>query len=187
MNKNWITGLTLASVVGTGGAAFAGMHATTHDAVQAQGETPTSAVASTTAAAGASASYAAAEAGTVNVTLLDGVITVDSTVPNAPWTVASFTVPGTHVEVVFTDGTRSITFFADVVNGEIEAGVADTTPTTSTVAPVTSATPAPQPTVLVPSTQPPSSSHTTAASKGDDDDDEHESEDHEEHEEGDDD
>lgn len=186
MNKNWITGLTLASVVGTGGAAFAGMRATTHDSVQAQGETPTSAVATTVA--GVSASYAAAEAGTVNVTLLDGVITVDSTVPNSGWSVVSFTVPGSHVEVVFTDGTRSITFYADVVNGEIEAGVADTTPTTSTVAPVTSATPAPQPTVLVPSTQPPSSSHTTAASKGDDDDDGHESEDHEEeHEEGDDD
>lgn len=183
MNKNWITGLTLASVVGTGGAAFAGMRATTHDSVQAAGETPTSATATTVA--GTSASYVAAEAGLVNVSLAGGVITVDSTVPNSGWSVVSFTAPGAHVEVVFTDGTRSITFVADVVDGQIHAEVADTTPTTSTVAPVTSATPAPQPTVLVPSTQP-SSSHTTAASKGDDD--EHESEDHEEeYEEGDDD
>ena len=181
MNRAWITGLTVASVAGTGGVAFATMTASTHPASAAP--SPVAALSETTASVAPRAySFQAGAAGQVNLTAADGVLTVDSTVPSTGWLVLSYTGPGTHVEVQLGDGMQIVTFAADLVNGEVEAGItatpAPTLPTVPATDPATTPAPAPAVPVVVlqPTSQPPATSHTSSPSSGGDDD--HESDDH---------
>lgn len=191
MKKTWITGITVAAVAGTGGAAFASMQATTHDNTAEAAPQPVVSAVETTVAARAY-SYQAGPAGTVNLTLDDGAMKVDSALPTAGWTVVSYSAPASHLEVSFTDGLQIVTFIADLTGGEVVASLsaapAPTIPTTAATTPPPA--PATAPITLAPSAQSPAPSHTSAPSgSGDDEDDEHESEDHEEEheEEGDDD
>lgn len=184
MNRAWITGLTVASVAGTGGVAVATMTASTNPAAAAP--TPLAAAEATTATvASRGYSFQAGSAGQVNLTADDGALTVDSTAPSAGWLVVSYTGPGTHVEVQLGDGAQIVTFAADLVSGEVLAGISSTPVPTLPTAPA--ATPAPAPAVpvvwLQPSAQPPANSHTSSPSSGGEDD-EHESEDHEDEDEG---
>ncbi len=181
MNRAWITGLTVASVAGTGGVAFATMTASTNPASAAP--TPLAAAEITTATvASRGYSFQAGSAGQVNLTADDGALTVDSTAPSAGWLVLSYTGPGTHVEVQLGDGVQIVTFAADLVNGEVLAGISSTPVPTLPTAPAATPAPAPAPAVpvvvLQPSAQPPASSHTSSPSSGGEDD-EDESEDHE--------
>lgn len=173
MNRKLITGLTVASVAGTGGVAFATMTASTQPASAAP--TPLAIAAETTVAAAPRAySFQAGAAGQVNLTAADGTLTVDSTVPSAGWLVLSYTGPGTHVEVQLGDGTQIVTFAADLVNGEVEAGItstpAPTVPTVPATDPATTPAPAPAPAVpvvvLQPTAQSPANSHTSSPSSG---------------------
>ena len=192
MNRAWITGITLATVAGTGTAAYAGMHANTEEGTAQAAAQPT-VLESTTSAAPAvqELTFQAGPAGTVNVSN-DGVaIAVASVMPTSGWTLVSYTPAGTHVEVVLTDGTQNLTFLADLIDGKVTASVSATSLTTlppeTTV--TTPTTPAPQPAVppvvLVPATQPPTTAHTSSPSGSgsggehedeDDEHDEHESE-----------
>ena len=193
MKKTWITGITVAAVAGTGGAAFASMQATTHDNTADAAPQPAVSAVETTMAARAY-SYQAGPAGTVNLTVDDGAMKVDSALPIAGWSVVSYSAPASHLEVSFTDGLQIVTFIADLTGGEVVASLsaapAPTVPTTAAPAPAPA--PATAPATVAPSSQAPAPSHTSAPSGSGDDEDEHESEDHddeyeEEEEEGDDD
>jgi hypothetical protein len=190
MNKAWITGITVASVAGTGGAAYATMQANTqHNSAAA--EAPQSTAEITTTTAGAQAyEFQAGPAGVVHLTADNGVLRVDSALPSVGWTLLDYTSPAAHVEVRLTDGTQIVTFSGDIVNGKVTGSLASspapTVPTTepATTAPV--ATPAPQPAVppqqLAPAGQTPGATHTSAPSgshtaSGGDDSNEHESDD----------
>lgn len=183
MKKSWITGLTVAAVAGTGGAAFASMQASTHDNTADAAPQPAASAVDTTVAARAF-SYQAGPAGTVNLTVDDGAMKVDSALPAAGWTVVSYSAPASHLEVAFTDGLQVITFIADLSGNEVVASLstapAATLPTTAPApAPATPATPA----SLAPSSQSPAPSHTSAPSGSGDDDEHEEHEDDHDHEE----
>jgi len=192
MKKSWITGLTVAAVAGTGGAAFASMQASTHDNTADAAPQPAASAVDTTLAARAF-SYQAGPAGTVNLTVDDGAMKVDSALPAAGWTVVSYSAPASHLEVAFTDGLQVITFIADLSGNEVVASLS-TAP--AATLPTTAPAPAPAtPASLAPSSQSPAPSHTSAPSgSGDDDeheehedDDDHEEEHDDDHEDGDDD
>jgi hypothetical protein len=120
MNKAWITGLTLAGVAGSAGAAYAGISSADQhtSSVEAQGFVEEATT--TTAAPARSFTYQVGDAGTVAVTVDGGVITVDSALAGVlPWTVGTYSAPAAHVEVQFTDGMQQVTFIADLVNGEV--------------------------------------------------------------------
>lgn len=178
MNRAWITGLTVASVAGTGGVAFATMNASTHGA---EAKATPQAADTTVTVAPKVYSYQAGAAGQVNLTAAEGELNVDSVLPSAGWSVVSYSGSGAHVEVRLTDSIQIITFSADLVGGEVQAGItAAPVPTVATTAAPTTtpATPAPQPAnpvvVLTPSAQSPSTAHTSSPSgsgshQGDDD------------------
>jgi hypothetical protein len=198
MNKAWITGLTLAGVAGSAGAAFAGISS------DSQGSTPVEAAGlpaetSTTQAATQTATYQVGAAGTVTLTAANGVITVDSALPGTFWTLVGYGTPAAHVEVQFSDAAQQVTFIADLVNGEIVVSVTNipapgATTTSIEVTEITNGAPstvaAPQPAAPQPATPAaakpivvavpvPSAHHTSSPSSGDDS---HESDDsHEQH------
>ncbi|MEN9645184.1 MAG: hypothetical protein RL238_1853 [Actinomycetota bacterium] len=180
MKKTWITGLTVAAVAGTGGAAFASMQASTHDNTADAASQPAVSAVETTLAARAY-SYQAGPAGTVNLTVDDGVMKVDSALPAAGWTVVSYTSPAGHLEVAFTDGLQVVTFIADLSGDEVLASLsAAPAPTIPTTAPAPA--PATSPVSLAPSSQSPAPSHTSAPSgSGDDEHEEHEDDDDHDH------
>jgi hypothetical protein len=183
MNRAWITGLTVASVAGTGGVAFATMTANTNPASAAN--TPLAAAETTATVAARAYSFQAGTAGQVNLTADEGALKVDSTVPAAGWLVISYTGPGTHVEVQLGDGLQIVTFAADLVNGEVLAGISSTpAPTLPTTQAPAAPAPAPAvpPVVLQPGAQPPASSHTSSPSSGGDDEHDDEYDDEDEHE-----
>jgi hypothetical protein len=139
MQRAWITGLTLAGVVGTGGAAFAGMSLTHTDgnAVEAQAPAPTA----STMAATTSTTYRLGDAGLVTLDSAGGVITVTSVRPSAGWTVVTSSNPGLHVEVNLTDTVEVLQMTADLVDGRIVATLNSSA--TTTAAPTPAAAPAP--------------------------------------------
>jgi hypothetical protein len=166
-NRRWITGLTVASVAGTGGVAFATMNASTN--AGAAKATPQAADTTVTVAP-QQYSFQAGAAGQVNLTAAEGELRVDSVLPSAGWSVLATSGSGTHVELRLTDTAQIITFTADLVDGQVQAGISatpvPTIPTTPATDPAT--TPAPQPAVpvvvLSPATTQPSSSHTSNTS-----------------------
>jgi hypothetical protein len=202
MNKAWITGLTLAGVAGSAGAAFAGISTSDQSApsVEAQG-LPTET--STTTAAPHTATYQVGAAGTVTLTAADGALSVDSALPGAYWTLVGYGSPSTHVEVQFADAAQQVTFIADLANGEIVVSLSNVpapgaTTTSIEITPVTNAAapaaPAPQAAAPAPkaiAVAVPGPAHTTSPSSatgsggqyGSDDEGEHESEHESEHEE----
>jgi len=176
MNKAWITGITVASVAGTGGAAFATMQANTHqDSASAAAPQITAAATSTTDGT-QTYEFQAGPAGIVHLSATNNVLTVVSALPSAGWTLLDYTSPAGHVEARLTDGQQIVTFSADIVNRQVTAGI-ESAPTPTTAAPVTTAapttaapvtTPAPQPAVppevLTPITQAPTPGYTSAPS-----------------------
>jgi hypothetical protein len=165
MQRAWITGLTLAGVLGTGGAAFAGMSFSHTDGSAAEAQAN---VATTGAVAAATATtYRLGDAGVVTLDTAGGTITIVSIQPATGWTVLSRSNPGLHVEVSLTDTVQVFQMTADLVNGHIVAALTSTVANT-TVAPDPASAPAPAPAtpvVLVPTGRTPVAA-TTAVSGG---------------------
>lgn len=189
MNRKMITGITLAAVAGSAGAAYASM--TVSDHTDANAAAPQSSEVTTTELH-RSYTYQAGPAGTVNLTADGDELDIDSTLPNFGWSVISSRSDDATVEVQLSDGTQIVTFTAELVGGDVVASLASSPVPTLATQP--NVTPAPQPAVppqtLAPSNQWPTSSHTSTPSKGDDDeheDDENEDEHESEHESDDDD
>jgi hypothetical protein len=164
MNKAWITGIALAGVAGSAGAAFAGIASDSQGGspVEAQGLT---AETTTTEAASRTATYQVGAAGTVTLTADDSALAVVNATAGEFWTLGAFATPAAHVEVPFNDAAQQVTFIADLVNGEIVVSVTNVpvpgatttssieiTQISGSVAPLKAATPAPQ--AVVPAPQP---------------------------------
>ncbi|MGZ4673982.1 MAG: hypothetical protein ACXVIH_05210 [Ilumatobacteraceae bacterium] len=125
MNRTWITGLTLATVAGTG-AAFAGVVVNSHDS-QANAEALTPPVPqallqvepTATTTPGRTLSYQVGAAGVATLTIANGSLNVDNATAGTGWLLKSSSGPGTHVDVRFTDGTQLVTFGADLVGTDV--------------------------------------------------------------------
>jgi hypothetical protein len=118
MNRSWITGLTLASVAGSGGA-FAAVATSNDTPVVAQSQAFVRASEFVQAPQSRSTNYQVGAAGTVTLTVTDGTLAVTNATFGTGWTVAPTTALGTHVEVQFTDTIQLVTFGADLVNNEV--------------------------------------------------------------------
>jgi len=174
-----ISGLALVGVVGSAGAAFAGVAAHDTGTLAAQAEAPTDA--SGTAAQGGAGRhdrtivYQVGTAGTVAVTVSGSTLTATNVTAGPGWSVVGAGGAAAHLEVQFTDTLQLVTFSADLAGDEVIVGVGNTpavgaTSTTATSAPITvtvvstprpaSTPPAPQPaTPTAPSVTPPTSAH----------------------------
>jgi hypothetical protein len=139
MQRAWITGLTLAGVLGTGGAAFAGMSLTHIDGSAVEAQSP--AAAATTAAVSTATTYRLGDAGLVTLDSAGGMITITSVTPSTGWSVVASSNPGLHVELSLTDTVQVLQLTADLVDGKIVAALT----TSSPVADPTTAAPAPAP------------------------------------------
>jgi hypothetical protein len=163
MQRAWITGLTVAGVLGTGGAAFAGMSFTHTDGAAVDAQAPgasTSALTTSTAT-----TYRVGDAGLVTLDSAGGTITIISIEPATGWTVLARSVPGVHIEISLTDTVQVLQMTADLVDGHIVANLTSTGVNT-TVAPSPASAPAPAPAtpvVLVPTTRPVVAATTSAS------------------------
>lgn len=173
MNRSWITGLTLASVAGSGGAFAAA--ASSHDApVAAQLQTGIPAGQFVQAAQGRTVNYQVGVAGTVTLSIADGVLTVTDATVGTGWTTVTTVGVGTHVEVQFTDALQLVTFGADLVGNDVVVAltnvpapgvVPETTPAAVDVSVISQATTARGTTVAQsrPATAPAAASQPTVA------------------------
>lgn len=142
MNRKLLTGLTLATVVGTGGAAYATVAGPADTAPAAAsagplvtaGETSapaattsasaTAMVASTTAATpGRTISYQVGDAGTVTVDVAESVLTSRGLVPAGGWTIGAMSNSGAHIDVQFANAERVVGFSADLVGTDVVVSV----------------------------------------------------------------
>lgn len=199
MNRTWITTLTLATVIGSGGA-LAGVLAANNErpaVAQAQSSPlPAAFVEPTTPAleATGTVAYQVGSAGMVTVSVANAALNVDGATPSPGWSTVSTSAPGTHVDVQFTDTTQLVTFSADLVDNNVVVQVSNvpvaTTPTTAAAsstsassAPRSTQQPAAQPAAPQPAAAPTQAAPTAAPARGDDGggddhygDDEHETE-----------
>jgi hypothetical protein len=153
MNRSLITGLTLASVAGSGGAfaAVAASQGASPAAAQSQAPFVESALVQQpvpTTVPSATFSYEVGTAGTVTLTATNGSLTINDTAVGAGWTLANATAPGTHIEVQYTDSMQLVTFGADLVGSNVVVSV------TNVAAPGSVTTAAPEPITVVQKTTP---------------------------------
>ena len=206
MSRTWITGLTIAGIAGTGGAAaFAGM-SSEHSATEptsTDASTPSAGTADDHGQASEHVTYQIGTIGTVTLEVEGDRLEIEGTTVTTGWGLVATSVPGTHVGAQFTDGTQLVTFSADLVNGEVVVnvtnqaaeGVVTTDPLSEvtvsvvpdgghggghddgTVPPPGSATPPPTNGTTAPTTPPPAPSTSAPSSHEDDDDDDDDDED----------
>ncbi len=206
MNRKLLTALSVASVAGTGGVAYATVVAPS--AGPSAGPTSTSPTTppSTTAdvAGTAATTYQVGDAGSVTLALTDGSMSTRSIEPAAGWAVASMSNSATHAVVVFQNAERMVGLTADLVSGQVVVAVTNdrlpgvtgiepteplvvtvvegATSTNSATVPTASVIPATPPSgnADVPTPTSPATSHTTAPSGSDasHSDDDHHGDDH---------
>ena len=138
MNRSWITGLALAGVAGTAGAAYAGVAAGDSLGTQTQPAPSTSQQSATTTTR--TISYQIGAAGTASISVAGGSLTVIEAAGGTGWTVLSATGPATHVEVQFSDTLQLVTFSADLVGDDVVVSLTNVAvegaPTTVAAAPI---------------------------------------------------
>ncbi|MGB8859577.1 MAG: hypothetical protein WCC60_09985 [Ilumatobacteraceae bacterium] len=118
-----ITGLALAGVAGSAGAAFAGVAASGND-IPAPQTQPAPTNPANAEVHNRTISYQVGAAGTVAVTVAGGSLSAIAT-PGAGWTVVATSAPATHVEVQFTDTLQLVTFAADLVGDDVVVSVSN--------------------------------------------------------------
>ena len=128
MRRRLLTGLSLASVAGTGGIAFASMLRPPDVAQSAPLEQVTApdAVATTAGSADPSTSpavrsvtYQVGDAGWVTVDATTTTIAVRSSTPQADWRVAASSASAGHISVQFTDGRRIVGVDVGLVGSDL--------------------------------------------------------------------
>lgn len=128
MNRSWITALTLASVVGTGGV-FAGVVVASRDTPVAALPPSATQVATLvepttpTLAATGTIAYRVGDVGTVTLAVADSSLSLTGAVANAGWTTAGTGGSAAHVEAQFTDDIQLVTFSADLVGTSVVVSV----------------------------------------------------------------
>lgn len=187
MNKSMLLAVTITGVTTSAGAAYAGVSVMQSDPVSAT--VPATAVTESSVAAPVSRtiSYQVGSAGTVTITVADGVLQVAGASAATGWSVLGSTSGTAHAEVQFGDGVQVVTFVADLVGADVIVSLSsqlagDVTTTAPGVWDITvigdSATPVPQPApapgVTAPSGSTPTTSHTSSPSGEYEDDDEYE-------------
>lgn len=175
MNRSWITALTLATVVGTGGAFVAVITAPNDQPVAASPEpaeaslvTPVD-VTSPRLEAQGTVAYRLDAVGIVTVQVAEGKLTVVSSVADPGWKTTGSTATGTHAEAQFTDGAQLVTFTADLSVSNVMVAVSNVSVATPVDA--TPATTAPVPTDppdTLPATRPTATHPAPATTVGDD-------------------
>ena len=149
MNRKLLIGVTLASVAGTGGAAYATVAGPAEYApasasaipVVTSAESSTSSVsatstsiASSTSAASSTVpapvgaaprtiSYQVGDAGTVTIDVVDGAMASHELIPATSWSIMAMSNSGTHVAVQFTNSERVVGFAADLVGADVVVSV----------------------------------------------------------------
>ena len=128
MNRLWISSLSLAGVVGSGGAAWASLSdpgTTSAPPVEAVGTNVAATASTVTSAptAPTTVSYQVGTAGIVTVDLVAGGATVTAVSPGAGWAVGAASAAGSHLDVVFTDPLQVVTFAAVLVDGSLVPSV----------------------------------------------------------------
>jgi hypothetical protein len=121
MQRSWILGISVAAVIGSAGASFAAIGPQDlwmSASVSAQDSTTAAATAASTVAA-STTSYRIGDAGNVSVDVVDGIITITAAEAGEGWTVVATSAPGSHVDAQFSDGVQTVTFAADLVNGQV--------------------------------------------------------------------
>jgi hypothetical protein len=148
MNRKWLTGLTLAGVAGSGGAAFAAVGETATkpapapaSVAQAVAQLPvvTEASTATTASGGTAAettdaplpsirtvTYQIGNAASLTIEIDGTQLTVREIDPSDGWSVAAISNSGVHVDVQFTDGTQIVGFVIDLVGSDPVVSVTNT-------------------------------------------------------------
>lgn len=130
MKHKLLTGLSLASVAGTGGVAFAGVlgppsNAQSIPTAQALTTADTSAIgpatstSTSTSPLGRSVIYQVGDAGWVTVDIAPTSIALRSTTPQSGWTVVAATTNGTRINVRFTDTRRIVGVDVGLVNSAV--------------------------------------------------------------------
>lgn len=129
MNRSWITALTLATVVGTGGAFVGVITASNEQPVAAAPEptmpSPAALVDVTTPRLepAGTVAYRLDSVGIVTVQVANGQLSVVSSVADAGWTPVATTGAGAHVETSFTDTAQLVTFTADLSGSNVMVSV----------------------------------------------------------------
>ena len=124
-NRSRIIGLAVAGVVGTSGAAFAGMGVHGEPSAQPQVFAGMTEVGTRSIPADGTTTYQVGVAGTVAISRTADSLNVSSAVAGAGWSVFSISGPGGHVEVQFADAGQLVTFSADAVGDHIAVAVAN--------------------------------------------------------------
>jgi hypothetical protein len=201
MHKSWLTGLTVAGVVGSGGAAFAELTAPV-ETVPAPQMTEVGTRGSTVPVVDVvdqrplSVSYQLDPIGSLRAQNVDGTLRVADWSVSPEWSVSVLVPEGARIEVQFTDGVQAFMLAVDLVDGAFVPTVTQAVvPSASAIAaPAQSPAPAPAPAPVpaqpaaVPAQAPTpalgatttsivASTHSTSPSGSGDDDDEHEDED----------
>jgi hypothetical protein len=112
MNRAWVTSLTIAGVVGTGGAAMAGLTDSGTAPLDPAPAAPIAAAVigdttSTTAPSASVITYQVGPAGTITISYSATGATVTEATPAAGWTVTGASAVGNHVEILFTDAAQT--------------------------------------------------------------------------------
>lgn len=157
MKHTWVTGLSVFGVLGAGSAAVLAnttvfnntaksggaisMSATTLSSSSPttpatmpdiRGGNPTTTVATTVPMA---QTYAIGNSGTVQLSNVNGVITIDSALASPGWTVNSSSAPGSWVVVEFLGADQRVVFNAYLVDGSVQVSVDTSTQPGSPVSP----------------------------------------------------
>lgn len=127
-SRAWITRLAVAGVVGSGGAAFAGM--SIDNPVSMPGELAAAAISDTSTSLATVApstdttvTYQVGPAGSVGLTRTGDVLTVTSVTAGEGWTTLGASAPSSHVTVQFSDSLQVVTFIADAVGDDVAVAV----------------------------------------------------------------
>lgn len=143
MKHTWVTALSVVGVIGAGSAAVLANStvftdvARPREAITISATVPPAASTLATVPAADSAAetsvspsvppeqapLAAGDSGTVQLTTVDGVITVGDVQPAAGWAVHSISGPGNSVVVQFAKGTGLVVFKAFMVDGHVQTQV----------------------------------------------------------------
>ncbi|HQZ33533.1 MAG TPA: hypothetical protein PK020_03860 [Ilumatobacteraceae bacterium] len=205
MNRKLLTALTVATVAGTGGAAYATVTDTSPSPTEGlTNASPISTPSLTDVATSVVTTYRVGDAGSVTLELAAGAMSTRNVEPSAGWAVTSMTNSATHAVIVFQNAERVVGLTADLVGTQAVVSVtndrisgntgeapidplivtvgdgANGIDSTKTTPPVIPATPAAGRADT--SKQPPSASQTTAPSGSETNGDSDHSDDHGDHE-----
>jgi hypothetical protein len=129
MNRSWIMALSLAAVAGSAGA-FSGVIATSNgDAPTAAAQSPASVSelafvrAEPQAPTTRTATYQVGGAGTATLSIANGSLVITRAAPGSGWRISSTSIPGSHVELQFSDGARLVTFGANLIGNDVAVSV----------------------------------------------------------------